>query len=89
MRGAETSYIGVSEGRLLRRLGEPLYGRRYGRVRTLNDLASFWCETASAGTAGSRGAFRCDAPDTAPISRGRKLGRGRAGGDLVGSRGSG
>jgi Pyruvate phosphate dikinase, AMP/ATP-binding domain len=39
MRGAETSYCGVSGGRLLRRLGEPLYGRRYGRVRTLNDLA--------------------------------------------------
>jgi hypothetical protein len=39
MRGAETSYFGVSGGRLLRRLGEPLYGRRCGRVRTLNDLA--------------------------------------------------
>jgi len=39
MRGAEISYFGVSGGRLLRRLGEPLYGRRYGRVRTLNDLA--------------------------------------------------
>ena len=39
MRGAETSYFGVSGGRLLRWLGEPLYGRRYGRVRTLNDLA--------------------------------------------------
>ena len=39
MRGAETSYFGVSGGRLLRRLGEPLYGRRYGRVTALNDLA--------------------------------------------------
>jgi phosphoenolpyruvate synthase/pyruvate phosphate dikinase len=39
MRGAETSYFGMSGGRLLRRLGEPLCGRRYGRVRTLNDLA--------------------------------------------------
>jgi hypothetical protein len=39
MRGAETSYFGVSGGRLLGRLGEPLYGRRYGRVRTLKDLA--------------------------------------------------
>ena len=39
MRGAETSYFGVSGGRLLRRLGEPLYGRRCGRVMTLYDLA--------------------------------------------------
>ena len=39
MRRAETSYFGMSGGWLLRRSGEPLYGRRYGRVRTLNDLA--------------------------------------------------
>jgi len=39
MRSAQTSYFGVSGGRPLRRLGEPLYGRRYGRVRTLSDLA--------------------------------------------------
>lgn len=44
MKGTETSYFGTSGDWLLRRLGEPLFGRkraggRRGRVKALDDLA--------------------------------------------------
>ena len=39
MEEVEGDYFGASSSRLVRRLGEALYGRRRGRVRTLNDLA--------------------------------------------------
>ena len=68
-------------------------------VETLTGLAarhSIPLVARGAGTAiypgkpprGPYGTFRCDAPDTDTSRRGRELGRGRAGGDLVGSRGA-
>ena len=39
MKAAEASYFEGSRNRLIRWLGGPLYGRRRGRVKALNDLA--------------------------------------------------